>query len=217
MFWTKTDNKLERGKILNSFPKTLSQDVNKVIEILPLNEHNVLLTGGQIHNVESLIHSNEHLVMLDKELLKIPSRLYFNEPSLDKEKSLTSLQRVILNCIYLRHHNGFVRQRRLEQLVEQTEYFIIPFTFQLLGEYVIEILEVLQKHINPTTIDNYLNFINENPKYWRQTESRMISYWDVYYRRPMYPKYLPPKYATRQDYVGQKIIDQLKKSKAATI
>jgi len=203
MFWTKTNNKLEQEKILNSFPATLKQDVEKVIEVLPLNEHNVLLTGGHIHQVDNLIHPNEQVVYLDKELLKIPYRLYFNEPSLDKEELLTDLQKIILNCIYLRHHNGFVRQKRLEQLIDKTEYFITPFTFQLLGEYVMEILAVLQKQLNPTTIDNYLKFINENQKYWTQTKSRMISYWDVYYRRPKFPKL--------NDYIGKQIVDEIKK------
>ena len=129
---------------------------------------------------------------------------------LNKKEKLTDLQKAILNCIYLRHHNGFIRQRRLEKLIDTTDYFVVPFIFQLLGEYVMEILEVLQKHINPN-IDNYVKFINENQKYWTQTESRMISYWNEYYRRPMYPNYLPPKYATRKEYIGQQIVDRLKK------
>lgn len=194
----KKDNKLEQQRILNAFPAALLQDVEKVIEILPIKE------------VNNPIHSTEQLLYLDKEALKIPCRIYFNEPGLDKEELLTGLQKTILHCIYLRHHNGYVRQRRLERLVDNTEYFVIPFTFQLLGEYVMEILEVLEKHINTTTIHGYARFITENPKYWTQTESRMISYWNQYYRHPMYPDYLPPKYPTRKEYVGQKIVDRLK-------
>ena len=202
MFWTKTDNKLEQEKIINSFPTTLSQDVEKVIEVLPFNEHNILLTDGQVHKVDNLIHPNEQLVSLDKELLKIPYRLYFNEPSFDKEKLLTDQQKTILNCIYLRHHNGFVRQKRLEQLVDTTDYFVIPYSFQLLGEYVIEILEILDRHVNDKTIDNYVKFIQENGKYWQQTESRMISYWNEYYRRP--------KCTKLKDYIGKLIVDKIK-------
>ncbi len=197
-----TNNKLEREKILNSFPATLRPDVGKAIEVLPLNEHNVLLAGGQIHQVDNLIHSDEQLVLLGKELLRIPYRLYFNEPNPDKEKLLTDQQKTILNCIYLRHHNGFVRQKRLEKLVDTTLYFITPYTFQLLGEYVIEILEVLDRHINDKTIDTYVDFVNENRKYWQQTESRMISYWNEYYRRPKFPKL--------KDYIGKQIVDRIK-------
>jgi hypothetical protein len=197
-----TNNKLERDRVFNSFPSTLRKDVEKAIEVLPLNEHNVLLTGGQIHQVDNLIHQDEQLVLLDKELIKIPYRLYFNEPNPEKEKLLTDLQKTILNCIYLRHHNGFVRQKRLEKLVETTLYFTTPYTFQLLGEYVIEILEILDRHINDNTIDNYAKFINENEKYWHQTESRMISYWNEYYRRPKFPKL--------KDYIGKQIVDRIR-------
>jgi len=209
-FWKKIDNKLEREKLFNALPAALRQDVEKVIEILPLNDHNVLLVDGQIHKVNDLIYPNEQVVSLDNEALKIPCRIYFNEPSPDKEELLTDLQKEILYCIYLRHHNGFIRQRRLMKLIDKTDYFVVPFVFQLLGEYVMEIIEVSQMQIIPN-IDNYVKFINENQKYWTQTESRVISYWNEYYRRPMYPNYLPPKYATRKEYIGQQIVDRLKK------
>lgn len=194
---------MEREKILNSFPATLKQDVEKVIEILPLNDHNVLLVDGQIHKVDDLIHPNEQVVFLNNEALKIPYRLYFNEPSADKEKLLSDLQKTILNCIYLRHHNGYIRQRRLEKLTDKTDYFAVPFVFPLLGEYVLEVLVVLDRHINNQTVDDYIKFINENKKYWQQTESRMISYWNEYYRRPEFRKL--------NDYIGKKIVDRLKK------
>jgi hypothetical protein len=107
-----------------------------------------------------------------------------------------------------------VRQRRLELLYNKTEYFEVAFIVQLLGEYVIEILEVIDKLINEKNLDLYVRFINENQKYWQQTESRVTSYWDAYYRRPQFPTYLPPKYATRNDYIGQQIVNRIKKANA---
>ncbi len=202
------DNALERNIILNAFPVVLRQDVEKVIQILPLNDHNVVLFDGQIDKVYDLIHPEEQIIILNSETLKIPSRVYFNEPNAENEKLLSDLQKSILNCIYLRHHNGFIRQRRLEKLLDEKEYFVVPFVFQLLGEYVIEILEILQMHVN-SNIENYVSFINENQKYWKLTESRMISYWNEYYRKPMYPNYSLPKYSTQKEYIGQRIIDQL--------
>lgn len=200
----------DKVRLINSFPSSLRQDVEEAIKVLPA-DHNVVLADGQIHSIDGLIHPTEYSVILDGELLTIPYRNYYNEPTPAKEKLLTPRQKAIMNCIYLRHHNGFVRQRRLEQLIDTTDNFVIPYTIQLLGEYVMEILEILERHINGKTIDSYINFINENRKYWQQTESRMISYWNEYYRRPMYPKYLPPKYATRKEYIGQQIVDKLKK------
>lgn len=66
----------------------------------------------------------------------------------------------------------------------------------------VEILKVLDKHINASTIDNYEHFVLENPKYWQQTESRMISYWNEYYRRQS------PRL---KDYSGRHIVDRIKK------
>jgi len=200
--WKKSDtDKLDKEKLFQAFPSSLRRDVEKVIAVLPLDK-NVQLCDGQIHKIDDLIHSNEQIVFLNEELLKIPSRVYFNEPQLHTEKVLTNLQKAILNCIYLRHHNGFVRQKRLGQLIDTTDYFVIPYTFQLLGEYVIEILEVLDRHLNANTVDNYIKFINENKRYWQQTESRMISYWNEYYRRP--------KFLKLNDYIGKQIVDRIK-------
>ena len=190
--------------ILNSFPISLRKDVEKVIAILPLPKK-VFYQFRDPIGIDNLIHMNTRPVILEKEELNIPMRMYFNEPAAEQEEILTDLQKVILNCFYLRHHNGFIRQKRLALLINKTEYFIIPFTFQLLGEYVIEILETLELQINSTTVENYVKFIQENKKYTMQTESRMISYWNSYYRQ-RFPKL--------KQYIGTNIFDRLKKANA---
>jgi hypothetical protein len=172
-----------RGKILLALPQILKIDVNVVLDILPFDENEVTLCDGQVHNVDNLISPNYYTVKLDNEQLSIPYRFYFNEPEIEKENKLSYTQKTILNCIYLRHHNGFLRQKRLEQLIDKTEFWIAPYLLQLLGEYVYEILEVLDKCINDKNIVNYKRFVKENPKYWQQTKSRMISYWNCYYRQ----------------------------------
>jgi len=131
----------DKVRLINNFPSSLRPDVEEAIKVLP-PDHNVLLVDGQIHNIDSLIHPTEYKVYFDGELLTIPYRLHFKEPKLEKERLLSPTQKEVLNCIYLRHHNGFIRQKRLEQLVDTTDDFVIPYTFQLLGEYVMEILEV---------------------------------------------------------------------------
>lgn len=188
-----------RETLLNAFPRTLKKDVESVLNILPFEVNNVKLSDGQFHNVENLIHPDFQIVNLDGEVLKIPYRVYFNEPEIEKEQTLTNRQKLILNCIFLRHHNGYLRQSRLEK-IENNEYWITPFTFQLLGEYVIEIIEVLDNQIDDNKLENYKRFANDNPKYYQQTESRMISYWNEYYRR---------KFPKLKLYIGRIIFDQL--------
>ncbi len=201
--WFKKENYTEyKDRLHNAFPKTLKSDVEAVLNILPFEVNNVKLTGGQFYNVDNLIHPSTLTFQLENEVLTIPYRLYFNEPESEKEIKLTDIQKTILHCIFLRHHDGFLRQRRLEKLIDKNEYWVTPFTIQLLGEYVYEILQVLDKHINDKTIDNYERFARGNSKYWQQTESRMISYWNEYYRR-QFPKLY--------DYLGLQIVDRIKK------
>ena len=189
-----------RENLLNAFPQTLKKDVESVLNILPFEVNDVKLCDRQIHKVENLIHPDFQTVKLDGELLTIPYRVYFNEPELENERTLTNRQKSILNCIFLRHHNGYIRQSRLEK-IENSEYWVTPFTFQLLGEYVIEILEVLDEQLDDNKLENYKRFVTENPKYYQQTQSRMISYWNEYYRR-RFPKL--------KNYVGRIIFDQIK-------
>jgi hypothetical protein len=198
-YFTEYGNRLQ-----NCFPHSLRRDVKAVLDVLPLGVNEVKLTGGQIHNVDNLIHPTFLTVQLDSEVLNIPRRLYFNEPDKEDEAKLTDTQRTMLNCIYLRHHDGHLRESRLKKLLDKNDYWIIPFTFPLLGEYVLEILEVLDKHINDQNIGNYQRFAKENPKFWQQTECRMITYWNEYYRRPKFP--------ILKNYPGYKMVNSIKKS-----
>jgi hypothetical protein len=93
---------LKEEIILNAFPAALRKEVEKVIEILPV-EKKVSHADGNFYEMSTSIDSNEQIIWIEKELLKIPYRIYIAEPNLDKEKLLTTLQKTILNCIYLRH------------------------------------------------------------------------------------------------------------------
>lgn len=200
--WFKKDRFVDyKDRLRNAFPKSVESDLNVVLEIIPFDENKVKLCDGNTHMVGNLIHENYYTTVLDSKELKIPYRLYFNEPSPENEKTLSEKQQAILNCIYLRHYNGYLRQKRLEKLKGINYYWITPFTFQLLGEYVYEILEVLDIQLNDSQLENYKKYEIENPKYWQQTESRMISYWNEYYRF-RFPKI--------KNYIGRLIFDQIK-------
>ena len=183
----KTENDIER--IVRCFPAELEHLVREVVCILAIEK------GGFIHAASYAVHFHG-------KNFEFPYRVYFNEPKNTLEKNLSEEHKIILDCIFLRHHNGYIRQRRLERLIDKKQSYIIPFTFQLLGECVKEILMVVDEHINEATINDYLLFMKENPKYAEQTKNRMISYWDLYYRAE-YPK--------RKRYIGQRIFDRLKK------
>lgn len=54
---------------------------------------------------------------------------------------------------------------------------------QLLGEYVIEIVELIASTIPQATVQNLADFARENPKFMALTRQRATSYWDCYFRR----------------------------------
>ena len=188
-------------KLTKAFPKKLHSDLNEVLKILPLENHKIKLCDGKIHQVDNLIHDTEFNVHLDNEILIIPYRIYFDEPSPELEKKLTDAQKEILNCIYLRHHNGYLREKRLESLPNKIDKFTVPHIIQLLGEYIYELLPIIDKKVNESSIEFFAKFIINNPKYWQKTESRMISYWNEYYRY---------KFPKLKEYIGFEIVKRIK-------
>lgn len=193
---------VNKERILKAFPKNLRADIKVVLEIIPFNDHDVKLCDGNTHTIADFISEDSIRVKLENEDIDIPYRVYFNEPNVESEKTLNVKQQTILNCIYTRHHDGHVRERRLQQLVECGEIWLIPYTVQLLGEYVYEILQVIDEHVNSQTLNQYAVFAKTNPIYWLQTENRMISYWNEYYRR---------RFLKLKKYLGYEIVKRIKK------
>ena len=181
--------------VIDSFPENLKSDVIKVFSIIPLESKYKF----------DLISSDTYNVKVSAEILKIPGRIYFDEPKSQNENQLTKKQKDILNCFFTRLHNGFIREKRLNKISGKPEKWKTPFLVQLLGEYIYELFPIIDKKVNNDTLEFYKEFKNENPKYWEQTESRIASYWNEYYRY---------KFPKLKDYLGIKIINRIKKTNA---
>lgn len=191
---------MDRQKIYDAFPKKLRTDVQTAISVLPFERK---LRQSDDHTVELSppVHPHVQKIILDGEGLLIPSRIYFNEPHSGEESTLTELQKVIVSCIYLRHHDGHVRQKRLNALKSKGYYFIVPYAFQLLGEYVVEIVNDLDSFIDNANIQLFKQFISENLEYSALTRERMTSYWNEYYRFG--------NNAVFANYIGSRIFERL--------
>lgn len=187
-------------RLVAAFPKEFSGDARNATSLLPIFRREVLRSDGQVHYVDDGIHTGEYSVSLNSETIRLPTRLYFDELDSGVYGTLNEVQQTIVDCIYTRHHNGFVRQNHLKRLSGTSFDFVRPFVIQLLGEYVIEILYVVDKVIYSKTIDSYASFLRENPVYWKQTQSRVVSYWNEYYRND-FPSF--------DDYIGKQIVDRL--------
>ena len=192
------------GRFKNYFPTFLSPDVEKVLSIMPLTDEIFVETFGNRYKIENAIHSENVEIKLHSETIVLTGRIFFNEPKPEFENNLTDTQKQILNCIYTRHFDGYIRERRLNNLWNIDHEWILPFKLQLLGEFVIEILFELDKHITEKNIKIYKRLTLDNKKYWQQTKSRMVSWWDANYRQT--------KYKELNDYIGYKIMKRITKA-----
>ena len=121
-------------------------------------------------------------IRLNGEELSIPFRVYFLEPEPDCSSGLTNVQQLILNAILSRSHNGYVREKCVRKLLQSDEPWIPPFVLQLLGEYVLPIIRVVEDHSSVLKRSEYRDFVIENPAFFELLKQRIRSYWNCYYR-----------------------------------
>ena len=114
------------------------------------------------------------------EPLLIPYRVYF--PASKAPRPRTLLEAKILACIFSRHHDGHVRQAQLGTLLGNSDDFVVPFVVQLIGEYVLEVVEAIAAYGEVIAEPQYRAYILENPEYMELTRQRVMSYWNAYYR-----------------------------------
>lgn len=153
--------------IQKAFPSYLHKDADKIADFLQQNDPKSFRTIGT------------EVVCLNGEVLELPQRVYFGEFN---TQNLTLVQEQMLNCLYLCHCNGHLREHYLRELLAVKEDFILPFIAKLFGDYVIEILEVLHHELPNDTRDKLRDFSRANPLYKRRIQSRIASYWDLFYR-----------------------------------
>jgi hypothetical protein len=179
-------------RLKKAFPSYLQEDIDIIIK----NTRAIsLLKTYPVNTFE---------VFIDKEKIDIPVRHCLDEiqPAnllkriLSRKFVLTNVQQNIVDCFYTRHCNGYIRERYLKEIVQLDYEWVVLYVIQLLGEYVIEILQVIYENLNQRNLSNYKKFIKNNSEFYELTRQRMISYWDCYYRR---------FYKYKKDYVGFKV------------
>lgn len=177
------------SSFIAAFPKALHSDVSVVANLI----------GRGNATDEGLP------VIVRCESLRIPYRIYDN-PDETLFTYLNEIQATVYACLLTRHHDGHVRQRQIERIVVSSEPWVAPFVVQLCGEYVIEILDVVEAHLSSMDQRIYGTFFRENSLFFRRTRDRMISYWDCYYRW---------LYKREVDYVGFRLFNRFSEWSAA--
>ncbi|MFG3642535.1 hypothetical protein ACGF3C_19970 [Micromonospora sp. NPDC047762] len=183
----------EAAALEAAFPRRLGNDVRKALAVLPPAPH---------------APTSPFRVLVDGEPVVIPYRVYSDEPPVAAEAALSATQRAVLDCLYTRHHDGRVRQRRLERVVGLIQPWVAPFVVQLVGEYVDEILLVIRRVLEPKLVVPqspadavYGRFTAANPAFVTLTDQRAASYWDCHHRR---------RYPMLSDYPGHASVAALR-------
>jgi len=157
-------------RIAAAFPSQLAAEVAAVCTVIPLAT-TLPPTSADIGPIT-----------LAGERLRIPQRIYWGEPTEAAANSLHERERLILSAIYTRHHNGFVRERALREVIRSREHLVQPFIVQLLGEYVLEIIKIIEAELPEPILAEYAAFLHGNGKFLELTRARATSYWNAYAR-----------------------------------
>jgi hypothetical protein len=126
-------------------------------------------------------HSSTFTVDLATERVTIPCRVHLREL---KEEALDPTARRVTDCLLTRDGNGYVRERYLRRLFPHNEEWVCPFVWVLLGEYVIEIVEVIRENAAALDEQMYRAFVERNPAFVELTRQRAISYFGAPNRWP---------------------------------
>ena len=174
-------NNVDRLKIITeAFPSSLRTHSQALAEATP-----VMIVGES---------ANTYSINLAGEVINVPVRIYSAEATLESRVA-NDVQVTMLRCLYSRHHNGYVREKALRELIASPRSFVVPYVVQLASEYVEEILIIIRDHLPTLDRRVYGSFLLENPRYEQTVRSRIISYWHAYYRQ------------RDRDYVGFDILD----------
>ncbi len=184
---------------MHTMPGKMNRSKDELIQSLPLALHDDVRTALSALPEDRYSHNWTFFSLrLGREFLSIPHRVYLDPPFLQTVR-LTPLQSESLDCLFTRHHDGIVRQKHLARIIRSQNIWVPCFVVPLVGEYVVEILQVIQENLTYLDTSTYADFVRANPEFLALTEQRVISYWDCYYRS-----------TSKKEYPGFLILDFLK-------
>jgi len=178
-------------KETQAFPSHLLLSVHRVVSIL---------SKDQLHEP----NTRNFRIFVEGEMLVIPSRVYYREQQILECIKLPDGEGMIALCLGTRHHNGYLREKCLEKLIKKTsEPWIIPYIIELMGEYILPILQIINRELPYLDTGQFQAFYIENKPYYATTCSKVVSYWNEFYRQ-QYPRW--------HDYPGYHLLKAFEKA-----
>ena len=156
-----------------AFPKEFAEDVQVVFHAMRAAPKE-LLPFFFDHTAEWTLLSGEKITL--------PYRIYLSD-DLSFSNKMTARQERIYHCICSRNHNGYVRQKHIEALLDSDPpEWAMPYIIKICDEYVNEILEVVYYKLREKDCGKYKALCALNFDNIRIGHARMISYWNEFYR-----------------------------------
>lgn len=125
-------------------------------------------------------------VLVQGEAFSAPYRVYCRPTVLQAVIARSAGEtRQLAVCLGTRHCDGYLREECLRELLAMDCPWAAPFIVQLLGEYVIEIVELVAwavATLSVVDVARYSQFALENPAFMATTRRRATSYWNCYHR-----------------------------------
>ena len=183
--------------------------IQKAFPVEIREEVNSLLTKFAVETKFST--KGFEVVVIGQEKLEIPQRVYYKPPYSLAMSKFTQKEQEILNCIFSRHENGFVRQKSVQNIIGSNNIWTVPYIVKIIGEYVIEILNDIDNGFEIINKSNLISFVQQNPDFYNRTRSRVGSYWDCYFRQ-QFPEILNGiRTPEKQRYVGFRLLNKIDK------
>lgn len=146
----------------------------------------------------------DRTVNIGNDVINLAGRIYGAEiQPRNSSQPLSSTQHNLLSCYFSRSHDGYRREHYLRKIVGLDEVWVVPFVLQLVGEYVLDIVELINEQADTLlAMDSYRQFIKNNPEFISLLRARVSSYWNCYYRED---------YPVSCDYPGSLFVSRCEK------
>lgn len=180
------DNTFNEKMLLHSFPEEVVEDVIIVASSLP----------QELYKTNSKFGADKSLcryTLMNGEKISFPYRIYGIE-KLEVPSFFTFTQNLIFHAFLSRSDKGIIREEHIRAILEE-DYpdWIFPYIIKLSDEYVIEILDVIYYYLSRQNCKNIQHFCKLNLQSFKRSYSRMVSYWNEYYRSCMFCNYVGKK------------------------
>ncbi len=168
------EKKEEKAKKINPiffnlaflFPKSLEEDW--------------LSLAKKLHIENIRVSDKKTTYRLNQEIVDIPYRIKLEEV---EDADLTQTEKLMLYCVYTRHFDGHIREKYVRKILDmELQDWEYPFFLKISEEYVYEILALIYNKLKGQNNTTIKEFAENNKELLCKGYSKMINYWNRFYR-----------------------------------